>query len=92
MWGKKYLLFLFAVQLIQLYLERMKRVWQPRLEIRAKTAKTLVLGSSLSPSRPSAAILVSGRSDRARSSIFVHILFVWLVKLMKKYVRDKHEN
>ncbi|CAH3157110.1 unnamed protein product, partial [Porites evermanni] len=62
--GEKYLLFLFAVQL------RMKRVWQPRSEIRAKTAKTWVLGSSLSPSRSSAAILVSGRSDRARSSIF----------------------
>ena len=57
-------------------IERMKRVWQPRSEIRAKTAKTWVLGSSLSPSRSSAAILVSGRSDRARSSIFVHILFV----------------
>ena len=43
----------------------MKKVWQPRSEIRAKTAKTRVLGSSLS--RPSAAILVSERSmDRSR--------------------------
>ena len=46
-------------------IERMKRVWQPRSEIRAKTAKTRVLGPSLSLSRPSAAILVSGRSDRS---------------------------
>ena len=36
----------------------MKRVWQPRSEIRAKTVKTRVLGSSLSSSRPSTAILV----------------------------------
>ena len=48
-------------------IERMKRVWQPRSEIRAKTVKTRVLGSSLSSSRPSAAILVSERSDRSRS-------------------------
>ena len=54
-------------------IERMKRVWKPRSEIRAKTAKTRVLGSSLS--RPSAAILVSERSDRSRSSLCIFFLF-----------------
>ena len=46
-------------------IERMKRVWQPRSEIRAKTVKTWVLRSSLSSSRPSAAILVCERSAYA---------------------------
>ena len=48
-------------------IELMNRVWQPRSEIRAETVKTRVLGSSLLSSRPSAAILVSERSDRSRS-------------------------
>ena len=62
----------------------MKRVWQPRSEIRAKTVKTRVLGSSrLSSSHPSAAILVSERSDEI-FQIFVHIYadFFPPVKLM----------
>ena len=42
-------------------------VWKPCSEIRAKTVKTRVLGSSLSSPRPSAAILVSERSDLLRS-------------------------
>ena len=47
-------------------------VWQPRSEIRAKTVKTRLLGSSLSSSLPSAAILVSERPDKI-FQIFVHI-------------------
>ncbi|CAH3109308.1 unnamed protein product, partial [Porites lobata] len=50
----------------------MKRVWEPRSEIRAKTVKTRVLGSSLSSSLPSSAILVSERSHKI-FQIFVHI-------------------
>ena len=57
-------LFLFSVYTFFVVIERMKRVWQPRSEIRAKTVKTRVLGSSLSSSLPSAAILLSERSDK----------------------------
>ena len=67
----------------------MKRVWKPRSEIRAKTVKTYlkthVLGSSLSSSPPSAAILVSERSDEIFQIFqFVHIYadFFPPVKLM----------
>ena len=73
-------LFLFsAVQWIHVIsifvvIERMKRVWPLRSEFRAKTVKTRVLGSSLSSSRPSAAILVSERSDRSRSDFFFYRL------------------
>ena len=75
--GKNKVLFL-SFQLLHVIsifvvIERMKRVWKPRSEIRAKTAKTRVLGSSLS--RPSAAILVSERSDRSRSSLSIFFLF-----------------
>ena len=61
----------------------MKRVWKPRSEIRAETVKTRVLESSLSSSHPSAAILVSERSDEI-FQIFVHIYadFFPPVKLM----------
>ena len=64
-------------------IERMKRVWKPRSEIRAETVKTRVLESSLSSSPPSAAILVSERSDEI-FQIFVHIYadFFPPVKLM----------
>ena len=63
MWGKNkslVLLLCSALHVISIFvvIERMKRVWQPRSEIRAKTVKTRVLGSSLSSSRPSTAILV----------------------------------
>ena len=63
MWGKNkrlVLLLCSALHVISIFvvIERMKRVWQPRSEIRAKTVKTRVLGSSLSSSRPSAVILV----------------------------------
>ena len=95
MYGKKVLfLFLFSVQPIHVIcnfvlIERMKRVWQPRLEIRAKTVKTRVLGSSLSSSRSSAAILewtVFERSDRPFRSFSVCWVFHRL-----NCVRDKHE-
>ena len=58
-------------------------VWEPRSEIRAKTVKTRVLGSSLSSSLPSSAILVSERSHKI-FQIFVHIYadFFPPVKLM----------
>ena len=56
MWGKNKRLVLLLCS--ALHVISMKRVWQPRSEIRAKTVKTRVLGSSLSSSRPSAVILV----------------------------------
>ena len=45
----------------------MKKVWQRRSEIRAKTVKTRVLGSSVSSPLPSATVLVSEHSARSRS-------------------------
>ena len=57
-----------SIFVLSLYSIQMKRVWKPCSEIRAKTVETRVLGSSLSSSRPSAAILVSERSDRSTLS------------------------
>lgn len=45
----------------------MRSIWQLRSEIRAKTLKSQVLGSTLLVSCPSAAILVFERSNRSRS-------------------------
>ena len=63
----------FHVISIFVVIERMKKVWQPRSEIRAKTVKTL--GSSLSLYRPSAAILVFERSDRSFRSLCIMLIF-----------------
>ena len=77
------LLFLFSVQrthVISIFVVT-KKVWQPRSEIRAKTVKTRLTGSSLSSSRPNAAILVPERSYPSRSifQIFVHMLIFFTV-------------
>ena len=70
-----------------------KNVWQWRSEIRAKTVKTRVLGSSLSSPLPSAAVLVSDYSARSRSfrSLCIVLYFFFLTGLINECVRDKHK-
>ena len=80
MQGKIKVLFFCSVQLLHgmsifAVIEQMKGVLEAAFRNSRQTVKTRVLGSSLSPSRPNAAILVSERWDRSTLlDLNVHML------------------